>query len=160
MTPPSPGPYLISPTPTGGCWSGLGKEPCPKFAVAFYTSVEDGRHDMLSFISDQMSMASPTSQLRLRRALVVLLGIFLVFYCLWPSRRENAIVVTSASAGARTGGSSGGVPRPEKAPRPQQAWTEQDLHEWDNLDLIKNETLGVCMLFLHINCLIANWETI
>lgn len=106
-------------------------------------------------------MASSTSQLRLRRALIVVLGIFLVFYCLWPSRRERAIVVTSnASAGARTGGTSGGLPRPEKAPRPQQAWSEQDLHEWDNLDVIKNETLGVCILSMHISCLIAKLETI
>jgi hypothetical protein len=108
--------------------------------IVSYTPVEDGRHDMSSFISDQQSMASSASQLRLRRALIVLLAIFVVFYFLWPSR-ASSVVATSAGAGA--GGSSGGVPRPQNAQRPQQAWTEQELREWDNLDVIKNETLGV-----------------
>jgi hypothetical protein len=86
-------------------------------------------------------MASSVSQLRLRRALIVLLAIIIVFYFLWPSRRESPVIATSAGAGA--GGPSGGVPRPQNAQRPQQAWTEQELREWDNLDVIKNETLGV-----------------
>jgi hypothetical protein len=102
---------------------------------------------MLSFISDQQSMASSVSQLRLRRALIVLLAIFIVFYFLWPSR-ASPVVANSAGVGA--GGPSGGVPRPQNAQRPQQAWTEQELREWDNLDVIKNETLGVWIFSQHI----------
>lgn len=105
--------------------------------VVSYTPIEDGRHDVLFFISDLQSMASSVSQLRLRRALIVVLAILIVFYFLWPSRRPSPVLATSAGAGA------GGPPRTQNAQRPQQAWTEQELHEWDNLDEIKNETLGV-----------------